>query len=207
MKIIDVSITLSEDYPAWPGDDPFRYWETSRIADGAHANCAGMSLSVHFATHVDAPYHFVADGKTIDEIEPELLIGPCLVIDLSSLETEISAADVAFVPQGTRRLLIKTRNSEFLLDRHFHPDYVALSEEAAKVLVEKGVRLLGLDYLSIAPYGRSQPTHVAFLGAGGVAIEGVNLRDVAPGLYQLLCLPLKVKGSGGAPARVFLVKE
>jgi arylformamidase len=205
MKWIDVSVPLSSAQPTWPADEPFSYWVTGTLREGSVANCAAVRMSVHFGTHVDAPYHFVDDGKTVDEIDPALLIGPCLVVDVPEAEKLIEPAHLdAKVPPGTRRLLVKTRNGRFLGDRTFHTDFVAFSESGVELLLARGVRLLGFDYFSIAPYECPGPVHVAFLGAGGVVIENVVLRDVAPGDYEICCLPLKIKGSGGAPARVFL---
>jgi arylformamidase len=205
MKWIDVSLTLSEDLPAWPSDDPFRYEETGTIAAGGESNCARMSLSVHFGTHVDAPYHFIPGGATIDQIDPELFLGPSLLVAVPEAATTIEPAHLeGAVPAGTRRLLVKTRNSAFVGDRVFHTDFVAFSEAGIRFLLDRGVRLLGLDYFSIAPYGAARPPHVAFLGAGGVAIESLDLGPVEPGPYELCCLPLKIRGSGGAPARVVL---
>ena len=208
MKWIDVSVPLSEDHPAWPTDDPFRYWETRTIADGGKANCASMSLSLHYGTHVDAPYHFIPGGKTIDEVEADLFIGPCLVISVLEADAVIEPVHLeGKVPQGTKRLLVKTQNSFFVRDKEFHTDYTAFSEKSAQWLVDRGVRLLGLDYFSIGPYDNNAPPHRAFLTSGGIALETIDLSSVEPGEYEICCLPLKVKGSGGAPARVLLGKR
>lgn len=205
MRWLDVSVPLTEQRPMWPGDEPFRYEETQTIAAGDEANCARMSLTVHCGTHVDAPYHFVPGGKTIEQLEPDLLVGPGRVVFLPEVETLIEPGHLeGAVPEGTLRLLVKTRNSARVCDRVFHTDYVAFSEASARWLVERGVRLLGFDYYSIAPYENQPPAHVAFLGAGGAVIENVDLREVDPGEYEVLCLPLKLAGSGGAPARVLL---
>ncbi len=205
MNWMDVSVPLSPERPPWPGDVPFQYEETTTLAAGDEANGARMTLSVHCGTHVDAPYHFVGGEITVDRLEPDLLVGPCLVIDLTGVERVIEPRHLRDkVPPGTRRLLAKTRNSAFVRDTVFHEDYVAFSEASARWLAEQGVRLLGIDYYSIAPYPSQIPTHVAFLGAGGAAVENLDLSAVEPGPYEILCLPLKIQGSGGAPARVFL---
>ena len=182
--------------------------ETITMAGGGGMNCARMSLSVHFATHCDAPYHFLAGGKTVDRIEPEFLVGPCLVVALPEVERLIEPEHLAGkVPEGTMRLLVKTRNGAILRDRVFHEDFVAFSVAGVRWLVERGVRLLGFDYFSIAPFrGEQAPVHAAFLSAGGLVIENVDLSSVEPGLYELCCLPLRIEGSGGAPARVLLGK-
>jgi arylformamidase len=166
-----------------------------------------MTLSVHFGTHLDAPYHFIEGGKTIDQIEPDLLLGPCLVVALPEVEKVIEPAHLAGnVQAGTKRLLVKTRNSSFVRAPSFREDYVAFSEASAKWLVGQGVRLLGLDYFSVAPYDCQPPTHVSFLSAGGAVVETLDLSGVEPGTYELCCLPLRIQGSGGAPARVLLGK-
>ncbi|MGQ9592805.1 MAG: cyclase family protein [Planctomycetota bacterium] len=205
MRWIDVSVPLEAGRPSWPGDEPFRYEETDRIATGAEANCARMSLSVHFGTHIDAPYHFIEGGKTVDELDLDLFVGPCLVVDVSGVEALIEPEHLAEeVPSGTRRLFVKSRNGPDLRDAKFRTDYVAFSPEAARWLAARDVRLLGFDYFSIASYGAQVPAHVAFLEAGGAIVECVDLSDVAPGEYQLACLPLRIRGSGGAPARAIL---
>ncbi len=205
MRWIDASVPLVAARPSWPGDEPFRYEETERIAAGAEANCARMSLSVHFGTHVDAPYHFIDGAKTVDQLEPDLLVGPCLVLDLSHVERLIEPEHLeGNVPSGTRRLLAKSRNGRWLRECVFRPDYAAFSVEAVRWLAARGVRLLGFDYYSIAPYGDQVPAHVAFLSAGGAIVECVDLAETVPGEYHLVCLPLRIQGSGGAPARVLL---
>jgi arylformamidase len=205
MPWIDATLPLSADVPAWPGDDPFLYRETSTIRAGAESNGASMSLGLHFGTHIDAPYHFLEGGATVDALDLELLVGPCVVAALPHVLTRIEARDLALaVPARTRRLLVKTRNSEFLREPEFRTDYAHFSADAVAWLVARGVRLLGIDYFSIAAYADARPAHAALLGAGGVALEGVDLAAVAPGPYELLCLPLKLKGAGGAPTRVLL---
>lgn len=164
-----------------------------------------MSLSTHFGTHIDAPYHFVPEGKTIDRITPEQLIGPCEVISCEDVDGLIEPEHLKRrMPEGTERLLVKTRNSSFVEDHTFHEEFTAFSEESGAFLVAQGVRLLGIDYFSIGPYKNPAPVHRAFLGSGGVVIENLILSHVDPGSYTLCCLPLKIEGSGGAPARVVL---
>ncbi len=205
MALIDATLSLSPRVPAWPGDDPFHYRETTTIRAGHDSNCASMSLGVHFGTHLDAPYHFIDGGATIDRLDPDLLLGPCLVIALPEAAARIEPRDLAGkVPAGTRRLLAKTRNAAFLHDSAFHEDYTAFSGDAVRWLTARGVRLLGIDYFSIAPFDDPRPAHLALLEAGGAALEGVDLAAVAPGVYEIFCLPLKIEGAGGAPARVFL---
>ncbi len=205
MDWIDATLPLNAALAAWPGDDPFAYRETLTLRAGDDSNCASIALGVHCGTHLDAPYHYIDGGTTVDRIDPELLIGPCLVIDLRDAGPRIARADLAGkVPPGTRRLLVKTRNGAFLRDRAFHEDYTAFSQEAAEWLAARGVRLLGIDYFSIAPFDDPRPVHLAILGAGGAALEGVDLAGAAPGAYEIICLPLRIEGSGGAPARVLL---
>ncbi len=208
MKWIDVSLTLSKEQASWLGDDPFKYWETRRIADGNNSNCASLSMSLHFGTHIDAPYHFVPDGKTVDDIEPDQLIGPCSVVSAEEAKGLIEPKDLeGKIPEGTTRLIVKSRNSAYILDKTFHTDFTAFSEECAKFLVERGIQLLGFDYFSIARYKNTAPAHRVLLGAGMVIIENLNLTEIDPGEYEIICLPLKIKGSGGAPARVVLRQQ
>jgi arylformamidase len=205
MKWIDVSVPLTSAQQRWVDDQPFIYEETDTIARGGIANCARMTLSVHFGTHVDAPYHFVEGGMTVDQIPPELLVGPCVVADLTDVERIIEPEHLADkVPPGTRRLLLKTRSGTFVRASEFRKDFVGLSEASARWLVGRGGRLLGVDTLSIAPFAEVVPAHVAYLGAGGVAIETLDLSAVVPGVHTICCLPLKIAGSGGAPARVLV---
>ncbi len=208
MHTYDISLTVSPQLPVWPGDPPIEFKPLSRIEEGADANVTKMSMCVHVGTHVDAPYHFLPDGSAIHEIDLRTLMGRAFVLHLP--EVDIITEEVlrnAEIPPRTRRLLFKTRNSEWWAAGHrtFRKDYVALSADAAEYLVGRGVRVVGVDYLSVAPFEDTVPTHQILLGGGVVIIEGLNLSAVSEGRYTLYCLPMKLLGMDGAPARAVLV--
>lgn len=211
MKIHDVSVTLSTQLPTWPGDPKIYIERVSKIEEGALANISRLDMGVHTGTHIDAPYHFVPDGQKVDSLPLDLLIGPALVVEIPASVNQIDAESLRALklPAGFDRLLFKTRNSQIWAaeEKTFHPDFIAVTQDGAEYLIDLGVRLVGIDYLSIAPFDSPNPTHVAFLAAGVVIIEGLDLSGVDPGSYQLVCLPLKLGGAEGAPARVVLIEE
>jgi arylformamidase len=213
MRIYDVTIPITETMAVWPGDPRVRIERVTSIARGDESNVSHLHLSSHTGTHVDAPHHFVQQGLTVDELPLELLIGPALVIEADPSEGRaIDALDLASVnfPRQTTRLLLKTENSLFWESRHieFDPDYIHLSQNAAKWLVRRGIRLLGVDYLSVeASKVSKHQVHQTLLGAGVAIIEGLDLSRVPAGPCQLVCLPLKIKGGDGAPARVLVVRD
>jgi arylformamidase len=192
----------------WPGDPPVTIERTSSIASGDNANVSQMKMSCHTGTHVDAPDHFLNNGKTVEAISLDLLVGRAYVLDLPKVNM-ITASILmdADIPPRTRRLLFKTRNSEYWANgnREFQTDYVGLSVDAAELLVDRNVKLVGIDYLSIAPYKLGTPVHTILLNAGVVIIEGLDLSSVSQGRYTLHCLPLKLGGADGAPTRAVLV--
>lgn len=206
---IDATLKLSAGLATWPGDEPFRREILQSMGDGAAYNLSRLSMGAHAGTHMDAPLHFIADGASIDRIDPDLLIGSAYVLDLTHLTAHIDAADLkGRVPEGTVRLLVRTRGSAVLGDGVFHQDFIAFTPAAAAFLAASGVRLLGLDTYSIGPFYGPAEAHRAFLGTpGSAAIENVNLKDVLEGWYDLVCLPLRVAGGEGSPARVLLRKR
>ena len=161
-------------------------------------------MSVHSGTHIDAPFHFVAEGPTIDQLPLDRFIGPALVVEVEA-ERYITKEHVeSIMLDGATRVLFKTRNSELLHQREYEPDFAAFSVEAAESLVEQGVKLVGLDYLSIAHADEQVPVHRAFLDHGVVLLEGIDLLAVTPGRYELMCLPIPIGDSDGAPCRAVL---
>jgi arylformamidase len=168
-----------------------------------------MTMSVHTGTHVDAPHHFLNNHKTVEDLPLDILTGPCYVIQLPDDVDEIDAEALERMPisEGTKRLLFGTSNSRFWMkgENNFQKDFVSISEDGAEWLVDHGVELVGVDYLSVAPFGEGTPTHTVLLEAGVVVVEGLNLSKVPRGFYDLYCLPLKIAGSDGAPARAILV--
>lgn len=211
MQIIDVSLTLSNQLPVWPGDPRVLLERVHKIEDGANSNVSRLDLQVHSGTHIDAPVHFLPGEKGVDSILLPNLIGPCFVLefpdDVAIINRETLSSQ--YIPAGVTRLLFKTRNSTFWAsgDTEFRTDFVGLAQDGAQSLVERGIRVVGIDYLSIAPYKQSRPTHETLLKAGMVIIEGLDLQQVTTGYYTLMCLPIKLAGSDGAPARVALIDE
>jgi arylformamidase len=205
MKTYDISLTLSAETVRWVTAQPFELIERKRISRGDPNNSSSMHASVHAGTHVDAPLHFVPDGAAIDSLPVDLFIGPARVCAVD-VPREITAADVSKLElTGEKRVLFKTRNSSGLLRKpDYDPSFVAFSVDGAKALAELGVQLVGLDYLSVAHADEQVPVHRAFLDHGLALLEGVDLSAVPPGRYELICLPIKIAGSDGAPCRAVL---
>ena len=191
MEIIDVSVPVQPGMVTYPGDPEVRLERVSSIAEGEVANISRLDFGVHTGTPVDAPVHFVEGAAGAEALPVDVLVGPCVVVD---------GLEPVAVPAGVERVLFKTPNSRLWERDEFSEDFVALDGEAARALVELGVRLVGIDYLSIG----DEEAHQVLLEAGVVAVEGLDLRGVEPGEYLLVCAPLKLVGSDGAPARVFL---
>ena len=207
MSLIDISVPLNNSQVVWPSDPPIHV-ERKRFLERDGANVSQLSLSLHSGTHVDPPLHFVAGGRPNDQLDLEALVGPADVVAVPSAGA-ITAADLraASIPKDCTRLLLQTRNSAWWAagDTQFHTDYVALAEDGAQWVVDHGLRLVGIDYLSIEPYKTpGHPIHRALLSAGVAVLETINLAGVVPGRYQLLCLPLLITGGDGAPARAVL---
>jgi arylformamidase len=194
VQIIDVSVPVRPGMITYPGDPEVRLDRVSSIADGDVVNLSRLDLGVHSGTHVDAPLHFVDGGPSVETLPLDVLVGPCVVVE---------GLDVAAVPRGAERVLFKTSNSRLWERGEFSEDFVALDGEAARALVAGGVRLVGIDYLSIG----DEEAHRVLLGAGVVAVEGLDLREVEQGEYRLVCAPLKLEGAEGAPARVLLLRD
>ncbi len=204
MSFHDISLKLTGETIRWVTAPPFELEERRRMSKGDPNNSSALNMSVHSGTHIDAPFHFVADGNTIDQLPVERFIGPALVYAVEA-ERYITKEHVAGISlDGATRVLFKTRNSELLHQREYDPDFVAFSVEAAQSLVELGVELVGLDYLSVAHADEQVPVHRAFLDHGVVLLEGIDLSAVAPGRYELMCLPIPLGDSDGAPCRAVL---
>jgi arylformamidase len=208
MKIYDISLPISPSMPVWPGDSPVRMEQTESMDKGSEYNMTRLSMSVHTGTHVDAPHHFLNDGRTVDGLSLDVLVGPAYVLHLPD-EIAVVTADVlaaAGIPPGVSRLLLRTRNSRLWAQgvREFQTDFVAVAADGAEWLAARGIRLVGMDYLSVAPYDNSVPTHRILLQAGVILLEGLDLSAVPQGDYLLYCLPLNLLGSDGAPARAIL---
>lgn len=208
MRIYDISLTISPSLPVWPGDPNVLLERVAKIEEGANANVSRITMGVHTGTHIDAPFHFLPDGKTVEALQINLLTGRVYVLHLPEVDVITKPVlESAQIPPRTRRVLFKTRNSD-LWSRQvpdFQTDFVGLSADGAEYLVSRGVKLVGVDYLSVAPYKKSRPTHEILLNAGVVIVEGLDLSAVSHGRYTLVCLPLKLAGSDGAPARAILI--
>lgn len=208
MRVYDISVGIDYDLPVWPGDPPIILDRVQSIDAGDIVNVSRFAASVHVGTHIDAPLHFIRNGRSVDSIPIKMLFGRAYVVHLT--RTDIITDEVlekAGIPPRTRRILFRTRNSRLWSrsDGEFKSDFVAVDESGAKWLVRKGVQLVGIDYLSVAPYGDVVPTHRILLEAGVVIVEGLDLSDVSQGRYTLYCLPIKLMGIDGAPARAILV--
>ncbi len=210
MRIYDVSLPITKDLPIWPGDPTIIIDRFSKIEAGADANVTQISMCVHVGTHVDAPFHYLGeDALTVDLLPLNMLTGRAYVLQLAD-EVDSINADILYhaqIPPRTRRLLFKTRNSALWSNPElkFRRDFVAISADGAQFLVEHGIRLVGVDYLSVAPFSAPIPTHRILLQAGIAVVEGLDLSKVSPGRYSMYCLPLKIAGADGAPARVILI--
>src|SRR5919204_984962 len=188
MEIIDVSVPVRPGMATYPGDPEVRLERVSSIAEGEIANISRLDFGVHTGTHVDAPVHFVDGAAGAEALPLDALVGPCIVVD---------GLEPAAVPAGSERVLFKTPNGRLWERDDFADDFVKLDGEGAQALVAGGVRLVGIDYLSIG----DEEAHQVLLEAGIVAVEGLDLRRVEPGKYLLVCAPLKLVGSDGAGSR------
>ncbi|HEU4343664.1 MAG TPA: cyclase family protein [Candidatus Binatia bacterium] len=204
MKIYDISLSLSPSTVRWVTAQPLELIERKRISRGEPNNSSSIHTSVHAGTHVDAPFHFVPDGATIEKLPVDIFIGPARVCAVDA-PSRITASDVGRLDlAGEKRVLFKTRNSSLLHKPDYDPSFVAFSADGAKALADMGVQLVGLDYLSVASADEQVPVHRAFLDRGVVLLEGVDLSEVPPGRYELICPPVKIAASDGAPCRAVL---
>ena len=203
---VDVTVPIRPGMAVFPGDPPLRIELAQAIASGASCNVTRLDMGAHTGTHVDAPVHFIEGGAGAEALPLEALIGPAWVVDGTHLAGEIDegALKGLGIPASESRLLFKTPNSALWAREGFSDDYIGLTDAAARALVARGIALVGADYLSIAPHGKAAPTHHAFLKAGVVILEGIDLREIEPGPYDLVCLPLRIMGCDGAPARALL---
>jgi arylformamidase len=206
VRVFDVSRPLRDGGLVYPGDPEIRVRSHSAIARGDDANVSSLALGSHSGTHVDAPSHFLPGGAPVDRIPIERLVGPAVVLDLPGAARSVGAAELSRSDlQGQRRVLLRTRNSERDASTGFTEDYCALAPDGAEFLLRHGVELVGIDYLSIEAFGSgAYPVHHALLERGVVIVEGLDLSAVPPGIYRLVCLPLRLEGLDGAPARAVL---
>ena len=203
--IYDITLPLSPELVRWPGDPPVgvEHWQSGDV------KLSRWTLGSHAGTHVDAPAHFSRGPRTVEQLDPAVLLGRCRVLHIPDVPI-VSADELrAFSLDGVERLLLRTRNSLRWPQNltTFDEAFVALDAEAAALLVAASIKLIGVDGLSVAPYQGHPGVHETLLDAGMVILEGLNLADVPAGDYQLICAPLKLLSSDGAPARVFLLGD
>ncbi len=206
-RLIDISVPVSAATPRWPGSPAF---EASRWLDlerGDIATDTTIRCSVHLGTHIDAPAHFLRDGATVDRIALETLIGRCWVIDIpDGGAIGPTQLERGWPAEPVERVLLRTPNSAYWANAgaQFVEEFAAVSAAGARWLVDHGVRLVGIDYLSVQRFADPPDTHLILLSAGVVILEGLNLNEVAAGPYDLLCLPMHLQGTEAAPARAVL---
>jgi arylformamidase len=208
--IHDVSVPLRNGMHFWEGDPAPNITRLSDRERGDNWTTTHVSFAAHIGTHVDAPLHRIRGGKTIDALDLETLLGRAYVVDLTDVVAEIGVENLAAanIPSDVKRLLFKTRNGALWAREGFQKEFVALNESGAQWVVERGVRLVGMDYLSADVFwNKGAPAHEILLGAQVVIVEGLMLQAVAAGWYTLICLPLNLAGADGAPARAVLVDE
>jgi arylformamidase len=211
MKIYDVTVAVSESVPIYKSDPTVQVTMAKSIANGSSANVSQLCCGVHTGTHVDAPNHFIDGTRRVHELDVAKLIGPCRVVDVPM---DVMAIEPEHLPDlaGIERIVFKTRNSDFWStpEDGFRSDYTYLTPATATALADAGIKLVGIDYLSIEKGGTpGHPVHVTLLQKEIVILEGADLREVPAGDYELICMPLKYEGGGGdgAPARTVLIKR
>ena len=205
-KIYDLSVSIYPRMLTWIDDPGVILTQTASIKNGDTYNLSRLACSSHTGTHIDAPYHFTADGKTVDRLSLHDLIGEALVVQIDA--DTITADELRDVDlKKYKRILFKTRNLELLKSEEFNREYVALDYSAAELLVKNGVRVVGIDYLSIEKFETEEhPVHKLLTENEVIIIETIDLSEVEPGAYFMAALPLKLKGCDGAPARVVLIE-
>lgn len=206
--LIDITVPFRTDLPLWPGDPKPEMSLMKSIEGGYRCNVTRVETGMHFGTHLDAPCHFIEGGKTVEKLDLDVLVGPCFVGEVpDTRDITPDHLEELQIPDGTTRLILKTSNSE-LWNQPGHPffeDYAAITADAARWVVDRGIQLIGIDYLSIQLFADEvSTTHIVLLEAEVIIVEGLDLRSVEPGLYDLTCLPMKVAGSDGAPVRALL---
>ncbi len=211
MKIYDISSPIEPTMPVWPGDPPVSIHEISKIEAGDDATVSEIRMSVHTGTHIDAASHFIEGGQTIDQIPFDKLVGEVLVLNINQNVKCISERILRKHPLNNllvkaKKVLFKTKNSRYWHEHssEFHEDFVGIDVSGAEYLSFLNLDLVGVDYLSIAPFAETTQPHQILLAKEIVLLEGINLISIPEGVYQLYCLPLKIIGCEGAPARVIL---
>jgi len=205
--LVDISVRLKPDMPVWPGSVGFHLHRTKSFANGDSVNVSRLDMDVHCGTHVESALHFLENGAALESLPLDVFVGPAHVANLP--DTDVIGPDEleqSGIPHNAERVLLRTRNSQFWQDggAPFRTDYAALSPDGATWVVERGIRLIGADYLSVQRFGDGPETHEILMRAGVAILEGVDLSTVTPGRYRLICLPLWVGEAEAAPARALL---
>jgi len=211
MRIYDITIPISESVPIYEGDPSVKIEVSQSMANGGDANVSRISFGLHTATHVDAPNHFIDGTRRVHELELDCLIGKCRVLEIEDSVMAIEPKHIGDI-ENIERILFKTRNSAFWNEpeKGFRTDFTYITPEAADVLAGRNLKLVGIDYLSVEKFGSADfRTHIVLLEKEIVILEGLDLREVPGGDYELICLPMKyIGGAGdGAPARTILQSE
>jgi len=206
-RIYDISVPIRSGGLVYPGNPEIDIALQQAVAKGAGANVSTIRFGSHTGTHADAARHFFDDGQTVDKIPLERLIGPSLLLSFADDVRSVGAAELrAHDIKGQTRILLRTRNSAFLSQNEFVKDYTYLAPDGAQYLVDQGVELVGIDYLSIEQFHSGHHlTHRTLLERSVVIVEGLDLSVPPPGKYQFICLPLRIEGCDGAPARAVLI--
>lgn len=211
MKIFDVTVPIKNFMPVWPGDPQVDIHLVSFIEKGGEANVTSIQMSAHTGTHIDAPKHFINSGTAIEAMDLTTLLGEVEVIEIDIRVNQIDTLILKKLERSRwpQRVIFKTNNSYLrLLEKDFfYQNFTALLPDAADYLVQNGVKLVGIDYLSIAPFENGYETHLILLKKEVIVIEGLNLADISPGIYDLVALPILLEGADGAPARVLLIQR
>lgn len=209
MTIYDITLTITPTLPVWPGDPPVRLTQPSHLERGDICTITRLDMGAHTGTHLDAPAHFIRGGATAESLSLDVLIGPALVVDARGRgHVTANVLETLVIPPGVQRLLLHTDNSAIWQrgEMAFVEQFTAITADGAQWLVDHGIRLVGIDYLSVGSFDDGIPTHQILLDAGVIAVEGLNLSAIEPGDYQLICLPIKLGGSDGAPCRAVLIE-
>jgi len=206
-RIYDISVPIRSGGIVYPGNPEIDITLQQAVAKGAGANVSAIRFGSHTGTHADASRHFFDDGQPVDQIPLDRLIGPALLVSFPDDVRAVGAAELkAHDLRGRKRILLRTRNSALLSQKQFAPDYTYLAPDGAEYLVDKGIELVGIDYLSIEQFHSGHHrTHRTLLAKSVVILEGLDLSVPPPGEYQLICLPLRIEGCDGAPARAVLI--
>lgn len=209
MAILDVTVPIRTGMITFEGDAEVHVERIVSIAAGGVCNLSRADLGLHSGTHIDAPLHYIDGAAGVEETPLDALMGSVFVLDATAMEGNIDEAALRqlAIPADAERLLFKTKNCELWARVQFSREFIGITEDGALALAARGTRLVGVDYLSVAPFGNPAPTHVALLSAGVIILEGLDLRQAESGWYELLCLPLLIDGADGAPARALLMKE